>query len=155
MRAAVGLAGEYDSIMDEVADFARSCSDGDWQTICPNEQRSVGMLFDHIATGNPQVVRWVQQFLDDRPVEITPEILNARNAEHAHRVASRPRAETITDLVASTGRTSDFIRGLTDDQLQSSQDFGWAGPQNVAWVASAALRHPRGHLKSIREALGR
>lgn len=155
MGAADALAAEYDSIMDEVIDVARSCSDDDWQVMCPNEQRTVGVLFDHIATGNPEVVRWVELFLDDRPVEITPEILNARNAEHARQVASRPRGKTIDDMVATSKQTSDFIRGLTNDQLQSAQDFGWAGPQNVAWVASAAFRHPRGHLKSIREALSR
>jgi hypothetical protein len=55
-------------------------------------------------------------FLNDRPVEITPEILNAPNAEHAHHAASRPRAETIADLATSAKRTSDFIRGLTDEQ---------------------------------------
>jgi hypothetical protein len=62
MGAAVGLAGEYDSIMDEVIDLARSCSDDDWPTVCPNEQRSVGVLFDHIAKGNPEVVRWTRRF---------------------------------------------------------------------------------------------
>jgi hypothetical protein len=153
--AADALALEYDSIMSEVIAFAKTCSDEDWGTACPNEQRTVGVVFDHIATGNPQVVVWIREFLDDRPVEITPEILNARNAEHARRVAARPRVETIDDLVSGSRATSEYMRGLSDEQLGVVQEFGWAGPKDAGWVAGAALRHPRNHLKSIREALGR
>lgn len=155
MSTASQLADEYDSVIAEAIDFAESCSEGDWQTTCPAEQRTVGVLFDHIAVGNPQVVRWVNQFLGDRPVVITPEMLNAQNGQHAEGAAGRPRAETIKDLKESSNKTSGAIRGLTDEQARQKQQFGWAGQQDVAWVASAAVRHPRGHLKSIKDALNR
>jgi len=155
MSAAAQLADEYDTTMSEVIAFAKTCSDEDWSTICPKEERTVGVLFDHIATGNPQVVEWIEEFLSDKPVEITPEVLKKRNADHARLVANRPRHETIDDLDTSTPKTSRAIRALTDQQMRRTQEFGWAGPQEVSWVASAAVRHPRGHLKSIREALGR
>lgn len=155
MAAADALALEYDSIMSEVIAFAKTCSDEDWGTPCPNEQRTVGVIFDHIATGNPEVVGWIREFLDDRPVQVTPEMITARNAEHARRVASRPRGETIDELVSGSRATSEYIRGLSDEQLGVVQEFGWAGQKDAAWVASASIRHPRNHLKSIREALGR
>ncbi len=115
----------------------------------------MGVVFDHIAEGNPQVVLWIHEFLAGRPVALTPEILNADNAEHARRAANRPRVQTVQDLKTSSESTSHAIRSLTESQLHQAQEFAWAGRQEVAWVASAALRHPRGHLKSIREALGR
>ena len=152
---ASALVDDYDEVMAEVIAFAESCSDDDWRAACPNEQRTVGVLFDHIAVGNPEVVRWINEFLARRPVVITPEILHARNAEHARQVDERPRAETLADLKESSARTSEFLGTLTEHQLHTSNEFGWAGTQDVAWVASAATRHPRGHLKSIREALGR
>jgi DinB family protein len=153
--AASDLADEYDATMAELIAFAKSCTDEEWSTICPQEERTVGVLFDHVATGNPQVVAWIEEFLSDKPVEISPEILSARNAEHARKVASRPRNETIGDLDSSTPRTSAAIRALTDEQMRRTQEFGWAGRREVSWVASAAVRHPRGHLKSIRDSLGR
>ncbi|HKV86852.1 MAG TPA: maleylpyruvate isomerase N-terminal domain-containing protein [Candidatus Dormibacteraeota bacterium] len=155
MSEASLLADDYDATMAEVIALAKSCSDEDWRTLCPKEERTVGVLFDHIATGNPQVITWVDTFLAGKPVEITPESLAAQNAEHAHKTAKRPRHQTIGDLDSSTPRTSAAIRALDEDQLRKSQQFGWAGRQDVGWVASAAVRHPRGHLKSIREALGR
>lgn len=142
-------------MMAEVIDVAESCSDDQWKMTCANDERTVGVVFDHIAKGNPQVVEWMAEFLSGRPVAITPEILDGRNADHARRAANRPRAETVHDLKTGSVSTSHAIRSLTESQLHQSQEFGWAGRQEVAWVASAALRHPRGHLKSIRETLGR
>lgn len=155
MGEASELADQYDAVMAEVVALAGTCTDEDWRAVCPSEQRTVGVLFDHVAAGNPQVVLWIKTFLADKPVEITREVLDARNAEHAHRVGDRPRQATIDDLKQGAARTSSVLRALTEKELRASQDFGWAGRQEVAWVASAAARHPRGHLKSIREALGR
>ena len=153
--SASDLADEYDALMADVIAVAGGCSQADWTTSCTSEQRSVGVLFDHIAEVNPEVVRWVQEFLNGRPVELTRETITQRNAEHARTAAARPREETVADLEAGSARTSEFIRSLTDQQLALTQEFAWAGTQNVGWVASAAIRHPTGHLKSIKEALGR
>ncbi|HET7421255.1 MAG TPA: DinB family protein [Candidatus Dormibacteraeota bacterium] len=153
--SASDLADEYDAVMADVIAVAGGCSQADWTTSCINEQRSVGVVFDHIAEGNPQWVRWVQEFLSGRPVEMTLETLTQRNAEHAGRAAARPRGETVADLKAGSARTSEFMRSLTDQQLELTQEFAWAGTQSVGWVAGGAVRHARGHLKSIKEALGR
>jgi len=155
VAAASSIVDEYDAVMAETIALAESCSDDEWGIVSASEQRTVGVLFDHIATGNPQVVHWIDEFLAGRAVEITPEILNARNADHAEHAQKRPRAETIDDLKQGTARTSKFLGRLTDDQMGTRSEFGWAGEQDVAWVAAAALRHPRGHLKSIRAALDR
>ena len=153
--SAADLADEYDAVMADVIAVASACSEADWTATCENEQRTVGVVFDHIAEGNPQWVRWVQDFLSGRPVEMTVETLTQRNADHALRAVARPRAETVADLEAGSARTSEFLRSLTDEQLELTQEFAWAGTQSVGWVAGGAVRHPRAHLKSIREALGR
>lgn len=155
MGEAAELADQYDAVMAEVAAFAGTCTDEEWRAQCPNDERTVGVVFDHIADGNPEVVLWIKTFLADKPVVITRESLDARNAEHAHRAENRPRQTTIDDLKQSAARTSNVLRALTEKELRASQDFAWAGRQEVAWVTGAAVRHPRGHLKSIREALGR
>ena len=153
--SASDLADDYDAVMAEVIAAAGGCSPEDWTKDCVTELRSVGVMFDHIAEVNAEVVRWVQEFLRGRPVELTREIITQRNAEHARRVAARPREETVADLNAGAARVSEFIRSLRDEQLAVTQEFAWSGTQNVGWVASAAIRHPTGHLKSIKEALGR
>ena len=152
---AADLADEYDALMAEVIAVADGCSPAEWTTNCTNEQRPVGVMFDHIAEINAEVVRWVQEFLSGRPVELTRETVTLRNAEHARSAAARPREETLRDLRAGSERTFEFIRSLNDAQLALTQEWGWAGTQDVGWVASVAIRHPAGHLKSIKETLGR
>ena len=153
--SASDLADEYDAVMADVIALAGGCSQADWTTNCINEQRSVGVVFDHIAEVNPEVVRWVQEFLNGRPVELTVETVTQRNAEHARRAPARPRGETVADLKVGSARTSEFLRSLTDEQLGLTQEFAWAGTKDLGWVAGAAVRHPKSHLNSIKEALGR
>ena len=153
--SASDLADEYDAVMADVIAVAGGCSEADWTTSCANEQRTVGVVFDHIAEGDPQWVRWVEEFLNGRPVEMTLETLTQRNAGHARRAAARPQGETVADLKAGSARTSEFLRSLTDEQLELTQEFAWAGLKSVGWVAGGAVRHPKGHLNSIKEALGR
>jgi hypothetical protein len=120
------------------------------------EGLTVGILeFEPHRRGKSRSAALGPEFLNGRPVEMTLETLTQRNAEHARRAAARPRGETVADLKAGSARTSEFIRSLTDEQLELTQEFAWAGTKNVVWVASAAVRHPKGHLKSIKEALGR
>ncbi|HYM95815.1 MAG TPA: DinB family protein [Candidatus Sulfotelmatobacter sp.] len=155
MGEAAELASEYDAMMERVIALAESCSDEDWGVMCPAEQRTVGVLFDHIAHGNPQVVEWVGEFLGGRPVAITRESLDASNAAHAREAAARPRERTIEHLKSGSLKTSEMIRHLSDEELHRTQEFGWAGEREVAWVTGAAFRHPRGHLESIKAALNR
>lgn len=149
------LGDEYDAVMADVIALASGCSQAEWTTHCINEQRPVGVMFDHIAEVNPEVVRWVEEFLNGRPVELTLETVAQRNAEHARRAPARPQSETVADLRSGSARTSEFLRALTDEQLGLTQEFGWAGTKDVRWVAGAAVRHPKNHLNSIKEALGR
>src|ERR1700730_2104680 len=57
--------------MADVIAVAGGCSQADWTTSCIDEHRAVGVVFDHIAELNPEVVRWVQKFFNGRPVEMT------------------------------------------------------------------------------------
>jgi DinB superfamily len=152
---AAHVADEYDALMAQVIAVADGCSPADWTTNCANERRPVGVMFDHIAEINADVVRWVQEFLSGRPVELTREMITQRNAEHARKAVTRPREETLRDLKAGSERTSEFIRALTAEQLAVTQEWGWAGTQTVGWVARVAILHPTSHLKSIKEALSR
>jgi hypothetical protein len=51
--SASDLADEYDAVMADVIAVAGGCSQADWTTSCINEQRSIGVVFDHIAELNP------------------------------------------------------------------------------------------------------
>ncbi|HEV2141119.1 MAG TPA: DinB family protein [Candidatus Dormibacteraeota bacterium] len=152
---ATDLADEFDSVLKDVIDLADSCSEVDWQTPCPNEARTVGVVFDHIASGNELVMDWIAAFLGGQPIAISPQSIDARNAAHKDEAAQRPRAVTIERLFRGTTLTSHYLHGLSEAQLGRTQEFGWLGQQDVAFLVRQGIGHPRKHLLSIREALGR
>jgi len=152
--AAALLAGEFDAVLDDVIEVAEACDDEQWARRVVDEQRSVGVLFDHIAAGNDQSVEWASTFLRGRAAEVDPGLIDSENAAHAREARGRTRSETIQRLRASTARTSKFLHELTDEQLNVTQRFGWLGIQDVAFVIRQACRHPQRHLQGIRVALG-
>jgi DinB superfamily len=151
--AAALLAGEFDAVLADVIEVAESCDNEQWARRVVDQERSVGVLFDHISAGNDQSVEWAAIFLRGRAVEVDPGLIDSENAAHAREARGRTRLETIQRLRASTARTSKFLHGLTDEQLNVTQKFGWLGTQDVAFVIRQACGHPQRHLKGIRVAL--
>ena len=151
---AAQLAGEFDAVLAGVIQLAESCDDGQWRIRVIAEERTVGVLFDHIAAGNDQGVAWATSFLRGRAVEVDPGIIDSENAAHAREARSRPREETLQALRETTARASKFLRGLSDEQMNLTQKFGWLGDQDLAFIVRQSIRHPQRHLQSIREAVG-
>ncbi|HEV2139610.1 MAG TPA: DinB family protein [Candidatus Dormibacteraeota bacterium] len=151
--AAASLADEFDTVLASVIEVAESCDDEQWKRRVIEEERSVGVLFDHIAAGNDQSVEWATALLRGRDVEVDPGLIDSENAAHAREARDRTRSMTVERLRKSTARTSKFLHGLTDEQLKVTQTFGWLGPQDVAFLVRQACRHPQRHLQGIRQAL--
>lgn len=151
--AAAQLADEFDAVLAGVIEAADSCDNEQWTRRVVGEERTVGVLFDHIAAGNDQSVEWATAFLRGRAVEVDPGLIDSENAAHAREARDRPRSMTVERLRASTARASKFLHALTDEQLGLTQKFGWLGPQDVAFVVRQACRHPQRHLQGIRQAL--
>lgn len=152
--SAAQLASEFDAVLDEVIQVAESYDDGQWSIRVIAEERTVGVLFDHIAAGNDQGVEWAASFLRGRPVEVDPGLIDSENAAHAREARSRSRDETLRRLRETTARTSKFLHALNDHQLNLTQKFGWLGDQDVAFIVRQSIRHPQRHLQGIREAVG-
>jgi hypothetical protein len=154
---AVELARDFDELVAEIISFAESCSAEEWRTLCPEEERTVGVVFDHIADGYVAVDRWITSHIAGRPVLTTPDAIHEANAIHARTVADRPQAETIAHLRESALRTSDLFACLTEEQLHIAQPFGPAGglPVETTRLVALASRHGSSHFESIRSALGR
>ena len=149
------LAEDYDAALEAVIDFAGTCSEDDWQTVSANDLRTVGVVMDHLAAGNEEVIEWIRDFLGGRSIKISPQLIDERNARHVGEALGRPRVETLERLRRTTVLTSHLLHGLSNQQLNVTHDFGWLGAQDVAFLVRQAIGHPQRHLQNIREALGR
>jgi hypothetical protein len=150
-------AAEVEAVGDELAAFCRSCTPEEWVTIVPGEGWPVGVVCFHAANGNDGVVGWMQTMLEVGELTITPDDLDAGNAEMAAEHAGVTVDEAADLAIAASRRAATYLRGLTDAQLEATAPFGPAGGAvlSVAALAENVPRHPRSHLASAQAAVGR
>lgn len=153
------LADQFEAVHHEVVAFCETLSDDDWAMLVPNEQRTAGVLMQHIALGYTAEAALIRAIISGQPL---PAIYNDRavldrvNAENAIELLPGTKDEALVSLDRHARRTTRFLRGLSDDDLAKSQPIGLFG--EAEWTVEALitriiLGHPRSHMESIRQAL--
>jgi hypothetical protein len=154
------LADRFEAVHQEVVAFCEVLSDDDWTTLVPNEQRTAGVLIQHIAYGYTAEAALIRAIVNGQPL---PEIYNDRavldeiNARDAVDLLPGTKDDALRSLDRHARRTTRFLRGLSDEDLAKSQPIGLFG--GADWTVDALitriiLGHPRTHVESIRQALG-
>ncbi|MCB0222309.1 MAG: DinB family protein [Anaerolineae bacterium] len=142
-----------------LADLAESLSDAEWQTIVPNDQRTVGVLVHHVANMYPLEIDLVQQLATGKPiVGVTWDAVDQINAQHAEEHAIVSKQETIQLLRDNSKSAADKVRKLTDEQLNNAETVSlYADAPLTAqfFIEDHPLRHSFHHLANIRAALSR
>ena len=142
-----------------LADLAESLSDAEWQTIVPNDQRTVGVLVHHVANMYPLEIDLVQQLATGKPiVGVTWDAVDQINAQHAEEHAIVSKQETIQLLRDNSKSAADKVRKLTDEQLNNAETVSlYADAPLTAqfFIEDHPLRHSFHHLANIRAALNR
>ncbi|HRV91937.1 MAG TPA: DinB family protein [Anaerolineae bacterium] len=142
-----------------LADLAESLSDAEWQTIVPNDQRTVGVLVHHVANMYPLEIDLVQQLAAGKPiVGVTWDAVDQINAQHAEEHAIVSKQETIQLLRDNSKSAADKVRKLTDEQLNNAETVSlYADAPLTAqfFIEDHPLRHSFHHLANIRAALSR
>jgi uncharacterized damage-inducible protein DinB len=155
---AAALADEFQRAIDEVDAFIDEVSDEGWQASCPAEQCTVAALICHIGNANSGMMQSIIKPIAEgtpRP-EFSPEELNKWNAQAAQQYANASREQARELLRAGAAPAIAYVRGLTDEQLDTSFDIPMR-PEPVtleAMVVHGLTGHPREHLASARAAAG-
>jgi hypothetical protein len=141
----------------ELIAFVEACSEADWRTYCPNEGRTVGVVVHHVASMLPAELDVIRTVASGQPVtEVTTEIVDQINAQHAKDHADCSREETLELLQRNSALVVSAIRELSDAELDQ------AAPVSLHWdalltaqylIEDHPLSHPYQHLASIRAAL--
>lgn len=143
----------------ELADFAKGCSDEDWQTICPNEERTVGVLVHHVGNSYVAELGAIKTLVEGKGLTgVTWDMVDAGNAKHASDNARVTKDDALAILEEKSRMMADFVRELGDDALDAtgSISLNWNAPLTAQYfIEEHPVSHPFRHLSSIREALGR
>ncbi len=146
------LAQNFERANNEFIAFVVRLSDDEWRRMCPNERRTVAALAHHVAGGYLFEIRSFKGLADGQPLPtVTKEYIDRVNAEAGARDGEASRDQTLA-MLRRNGRTAaDFVRGLSDEQLQRVGAYvDWIPPMSVdQWIENVLLGHIRGHMASM------
>jgi hypothetical protein len=152
------LIEKMETAVDTVINAAEQFTPEQWQTIVPEEERSVGTVVHHIAYSIRPVADWVVDVAQGRELPpFTREALHQYNADHAGKNANPDQAATIALLREQKANLAQKVGSLNDEEIVRSVPFvlvgqDVSGQKMVEWFT---INHCHNHLKTIQEALGR
>ncbi|HUZ00810.1 MAG TPA: DinB family protein [Thermomicrobiaceae bacterium] len=150
------LAERFEQASESFAAAVERLSDEEWHTRCPGEERTVAALAHHVAWGYAVEARAFRAIALGEPVEgWTRAGLDRVNADQGQEYAQCDRAETVALLRRQAASAADFVRALTDEQLDRSGVYleGVTARTVEQWIARVLIGHPGAHLASIWTAL--
>jgi hypothetical protein len=154
-RDAAAYAADIEAARDRLIAFASGCSDAEWRAApLDGDPRPVAVVVDHVADSYEYMAGWIRQILAGQAVEVTEEVvddLNAEhaadlNAEHAADADAVSRADAAEHLRRSGAAISALIAGLSAGDLA-------AGDGRIRLFAQVAIRHADNHRTDIETAL--
>jgi hypothetical protein len=156
-ETAARLAEAFEQANNETIALVEGCTDAQWQTPCPKEGRSTGVVLHHVAGAHRAITRWIQLIAAGEPVTpISEETIDQWNERHLERHATCTRAET-ADLLRRNGEAAaNLVRGLDDTQLACSATLFASRPAMSAadLIEQRLIGHMRDHMASVRRAIG-
>ncbi|HUG14579.1 MAG TPA: DinB family protein [Thermomicrobiales bacterium] len=151
------LAERFEAAVEEFIGVVEPLTDEQWRTVCPNEERSIGVLARHGAQFIPFELSYFQAFAAGRqPSMIDRNQLAEWNANHAIEWAQAPQDETLELLRERAAHAASEVLQMTDEQLAMSGRYTKEieEPWTVEkWLDRVLIGHVFVHLQSIRETL--
>jgi hypothetical protein len=146
-RSPAELAADIAAARQRLIGLVRGCTDEQWHSApLDGDPRPVGVVVDHVAHSYEYLSGWIRQLVAGQPVDVSNEVVDALNAEHAQAAASVSRADATAHLVGSGDAIGALIAGLSTADLE-------AGGGLVRRFAQIAIRHPDDHRSEIETAL--
>jgi len=150
------IADQLTRATSELLAYVEPFTLAQWQTHCPNEARSAGVLVHHVALALANPTPLIVDVAEGRPFPpLTSEMIDHQNARHAEQYANVGQAETVALLRANRTTAVAQLRALTDTQLERTTTASVFGPAPVTaqqLTEFLLIGHTLGHLASIQAA---
>ena len=144
---------ELESAVQDLLAAIDACPDAEWHAVVPNGWTRAAVAM-HCATGNDTATGWLGYFISRREILDTPDYHNRTNDEAAERHRLASKQDVASALKRSTGRTAQYIRTLTDEEVDRPARHGLGGREmTAATFLPTFSRHIRQHTEQFREGL--
>ncbi|HXU23435.1 MAG TPA: DinB family protein [Tepidiformaceae bacterium] len=145
------LAAEFEATNQRLITTIESMTEADWKRPCAGETWPAGVTAHHAAESIGPLSGIVQAMASGGPVPpITPEALDAMNAQHAQREANCTREQTLQLLRTGGEEAVRTLRAIPDDGFARTAVFGPMGETSAENFAKAVLiGHLQAHGSSV------
>jgi hypothetical protein len=159
-KRAEALANRIEQGASELAGFAESLSEQDWNTpMSKTDHRTVGIIVHHVAIVYPLEVEAARIIASGKPLlDVTLDSIKEMNAKHASKNSQITKSDALALLLRNSRAAAQEVCRFTDEQLDQAAPFGlsFGAPVTAQFVIEDhALRHSWHHLAGIRKALGK
>lgn len=146
-RDPVAYATDIEAARDRLVSFVSSCAGREWRAApLDGDPRPVAVVVDHVAHAYEYLAGWISQLVAGQPAQVSSEIVDTLNAQHARAAAAVTKAEVTEHLRRSGNAISRLVAGLPAADLA-------AGDGMVRRLAQIAARHADDHRTGIQAAL--
>lgn len=146
-RDAAAYAADIEAARDRLIAFASGCSEAQWRAApLDGDPRPVAVVVDHVADSYEYLAGFIRQILAGQAAEVTGELVDDLNAEHAAAAAAVSQADAAEHLHRSGAAISALIASLSADQLAAADG-------RIRLFAQVAIRHADNHRTDIETAL--
>lgn len=150
------LANSLEEGARELAAFASTLTEQQWQARLAKDGRRVGVIVHHVATVYPLEIQFAQSVASGKPAGIMSEAINEMNAGHAQEHDAVTKAETLKLLAENSAQAAAALRSFTDEELDQAAPVPLYGNAVLTCqfiLEDHAVRHSYHHLARIRAAL--
>lgn len=150
------LADMFEQAVDEFVSTVEGLSAEQWRMLCPDEERSVGVLTRHVAAAIPFEMTVFREIAGgQQPATITSGQLAEMNARDAEDWEDCTKDETLALLRGNAAEAAAELRHLSEEQLGRTGSYiaelpAWTLQQ---WLERILIGHINGHHNSIRTAV--
>jgi len=146
------LADRLEKGANQLLAFANGLSQAEWQTICPNEKRPIGVLVHHVASSYLVEMDLIQALASGKAIEgVTWNMVDQMNSKHADIHANCSKTETLKLIKENSALAADAVRALSDEQLDKAApiSLNWDAPLTTQYfIEDHPISHSYAHLKT-------
>lgn len=150
------LADQFAAANAELVNLLESATPAQLATTCAGEHWPVLLTARHVAISYRVVGSWIRKVANGQEVPVTRDQIDEGNAQHAAQFPAPDRDEVLTLLRDNAAKTTEMIRGLSDEQLATGAAMGPAEGHTLTAdqaIRHVLLKHIKDHLSGIRDAI--
>ena len=153
------LAARLEEGAAALAAFAKTLSEGEWQTRLPKDGRKVGVVVHHVATMYPLEIHLARLMAAGHPIkDVTWEAVATMNRDHAREYDAVTKEAALALLAANSAAAAEAIRALRDEELDRAAPISLNSDAPLTcqfMLEDHAVRHSYHHLAGIKAAVAR